>query len=116
MKNTKKKSVLELQNLINANKKNLNDIIQQKELEIKEINLNHAESMKNELEHLKGNYEKIINEINNENNNLRQDNIILVQKINNIEEISNEEKDKCNKNIKSLENENDSRFKRKRMQ
>ena len=101
----KNKTEIDIQNLINANKKNLNDLIQQKDLEIKEINFNHTENMKKELEHLKDNYEKAINEINKDNNFLRQDNTILVQKINNIEEQINEEKDKYDKNIKTLENE-----------
>ena len=101
----KEKTNIDIQNIIDSNKKNINDLIQQKELEIKEINLNHSENIKKQLDCLTEKYEKIINDISNENNILRQDNIILVEKINNEEEKINQEKDMYNKNINLLRNE-----------
>ena len=45
----KEQSNTEKQNIINENSKKINDILKQKEIEIKEINLNNKENIKNEL-------------------------------------------------------------------
>ena len=106
LENYKEKAKADIQNLINSNNKNLNDLIKQKEIEIKELNIKHEENLKNQSDFLTAKYERIINELNNENNILRQDNVILVQKIDNTQQKINEEKELYNKNLNELENEN----------
>lgn len=104
--NYKAKCKSDIQNIINANNKNLNDLMRQKEIEIKELNMKHEETLKNEIDYLKEKYERIINDANNENNILRQDNVVLVQKLDNLQTKMNEDTELYQKNINLLENEN----------
>ena len=112
----KEQSNIEKQNIINENRRKINDILKQKELEIKEINLNNKENIKNELNNLNLNltekYEKIINDISNENNILRQDNTFLVEKINFLQEKINQDNESNKKNMDLLKNENEEKNKK----
>ena len=105
----KEKTNIDMQKLINENEKKINDIIQQKDLEIKEIELNNKENSKKELDNLTSflteKYEAIIKDISNENNILKPDNIILVEKINVIEEKNKQDNEINNKNLNLIKND-----------
>ena len=100
---------LKLKNLINEKEKTINDILHQKDLEIKELNLEHKENLKNELENLtktlNEKYEKIVKEISDENNILQQDNVLLIEKLNNTEKEIRQNNDTYDSNLKKLEND-----------
>lgn len=105
----KEEANLNLKNLINEKEKAINDILHQKELEIKELNLEHKENLRNELDNLtktlSEKYEKIIKEISEENNILQQDNVLLVEKLNNTEKEIKQNNETYDSNIKKLKNE-----------
>lgn len=105
----KEEANLNLKNLINEKEKTINDILHQKDLEIKELNLEHKENLKNELENLtktlNEKYEKIVKEISDENNILQQDNVLLVEKLNNTEKEIRQNNDTYDSNLKKLEND-----------
>ena len=105
----KEEANMNLKNLINEKEKAINDILHQKELEIKELNLEHKENLRTELENLtktlSEKYEKIIKEISEENNILQQDNVLLVEKLNNTEKEIKQNNDTYDNNIKKLKNE-----------
>ena len=105
----KEEANMNLKNLINEKEKAINDILHQKELEIKELNLEHKENLRNELDNLtktlSEKYEKIIKEISEENNILQQDNVLLVEKLNNTEKEIKQNNETYDSNIKKLKNE-----------
>ena len=105
----KEQADVDIQNIVNENEKNISNLIQQKELEIKELNLNHKDNLKNELDKLTltltDKYEKIINQISDENNIIRQDNSLLVEKINYIEDKNNQDNEIYEKNLNELKND-----------
>ena len=105
----KEEANLNLKNLINEKEKAINDILHQKELEIKELNLEHKENLRNELDNLtktlSEKYEKIIKEISEENNILQQDNVLLVEKLNNTEKEIKQNNETYDSHIKKLKNE-----------
>ena len=112
----KQQKELDMRKLIDENNKKINDIQQQNNLQIKEIELNHKDTSKNELDNLTtfltDKYEKIIKEITNENNNLKKDNAILIEKMKISEEKNKKENDLNDKNINLLKNENDEKNKK----
>jgi len=105
----KEEANMNLKNLIDEKEKVINDTLHQKELEIKELNLEHKENLRTELENLtktlSEKYEKIIKEISEENNLLQQDNVLLVEKLNSTEKKIKENDETYDANIKKLKNE-----------
>ena len=107
--NYRKQANLDINNLISENERKIDDLLHQKELEIKEINFNHKENLKNELDNLTAflteKYENIIKEISNENNIYRKDNALLAEKIKMIDEKNTKDNDTNTKTINLLKKE-----------
>ena len=92
------------------NEQNLEKIKLKQDVEINEIKILHQNNIKNELDVLEYNlsdkYEKIINEITEENNILKQDNISLLDRINVIENQIEQNKNEALIYEKELEDKN----------
>ena len=92
------------------NEQNLEKIKLKQDVEINEIKILHQNNIKNELDVLEYNlsdkYEKIINEITEENNILKQDNISLLDRINVIENQIEQNKNEALIYVKELEDKN----------
>ena len=108
--NYKKSMEEKINEIKKENEKNIEKIKLEYDSEINDIKILNEKNYKNEMDELQfsleDKYEKIINEISEENNILKQDNLLLLDRINNIENQIDKNKNEVLMYEKELEDKN----------